>query len=78
MPLKLLTTNNQIQKHIRLQNQCRISYKAIMYSPKRKMKTIPFTIASRQIKYVGANATKKVKSYWIKTPKVLCKSSKKM
>lgn len=40
------------------------------------MKTIPFTIASKRIKYLGINLTKKVKDLYNENPKTLLKVKK--
>ena len=56
---------------------------ALLYTknelPKREIKkTIPFTIASKTIKYLGINSTKKVKDLYTKNYKILVKDIKEV
>jgi hypothetical protein len=68
---KLLDTINSYSKvaghKINIEKSLAFLYTNNEQIEKECMKTIPFTIASKQIKYLGANLTKDVKDLYRKT-----------
>jgi hypothetical protein len=74
---KLLDTTNSYSKvagyKITLQNQLAFLYTDNEQTEKEYMETIPFTIASKKTKYLGANLTKDVKDLYKENYKPLRK-----
>ena len=67
--------NKQIQQYCRIQDQhTKISYISIHYEQsENKIKKIPFTIASKRIKYLEINLTKAVKDLYNENYQMLLK-----
>lgn len=66
-----------MQNEINIQQSVSFRYTDNEVSEKEIKKSIPFTMASERIKYLGVNTTKEVKDLYVKTIKYWFKTLKK-
>lgn len=74
---KIVSTNKRIQQSCRIQinSQKLVAYLYINNDQFEKIKkTIPFTLASKRIKYLEINLTKEMKDLYIENYKTLLKN----